>query len=97
MDRMRRQVTHRYSLVRPALALSLITSMLGLTVPAIVLSGGVSAATGSMTCASGTIVLEAQLSRIDGVRASTQPASKDRKSTRLNSSHIPLSRMPSSA
>ena len=27
----------------------------------------------------------------------SNPADKDRKSTRLNSSHIPLSRMPSSA
>ena len=31
------------------------------------------------------------------VRARRLPAPRDRKSTRLNSSHIPLSRMPSSA
>ena len=33
----------------------------------------------------------------DIVRALTPVVGKDRKSTRLNSSHIPLSRMPSSA
>ncbi len=31
------------------------------------------------------------------IRSTIDPSNRDRKSTRLNSSHIPLSRMPSSA
>ena len=34
---------------------------------------------------------------VDGDRLRLQYGAQDRKSTRLNSSHIPLSRMPSSA
>ena len=34
---------------------------------------------------------------IGDLQAANRDAAKDRKSTRLNSSHIPLSRMPSSA
>ena len=34
---------------------------------------------------------------VDAMRQNDTVTEKDRKSTRLNSSHIPLSRMPSSA
>src|ERR1051326_541676 len=38
-----------------------------------------------------------RLNELDRLRFKIQPWNTDRKSTRLNSSHIPLSRMPSSA
>ena len=37
------------------------------------------------------------IAKMDEITEKVQYAMKDRKSTRLNSSHIPLSRMPSSA
>ena len=42
--------------------------------------------------------IKSELDRaLDALFAAKEEVRKDRKSTRLNSSHIPLSRMPSSA
>ena len=59
----------------------------------------------NLALAAGVLVLaaaglwlgETRLTHAQWVQAFTDPASGDRKSTRLNSSHLRLSRMPSSA
>ena len=57
-----------------------------------------------MTCASCANRIERKLNKLDGVTATVNYATEkakvsypDRKSTRLNSSHTDISRMPSSA
>ena len=49
-----------------------------------------------MSCAACVARVEKAVSKIDGVN-SCSVSLLDRKSTRLNSSHMPKSRMPSSA
>ena len=45
----------------------------------------------------GTVACDESLSSLTGPTPNLEPTLRDRKSTRLNSSHVSLSRMPSSA
>ena len=54
----------------------------------------------SITPAEGELITTTDENKLfigDSATVGGKPLKKDRKSTRLNSSHIPLSRMPSSA
>ena len=63
----------------------------------LIVGDGESALAAFDTFAPNLILLDLMLPGIDGYQVCREIRSKDRKSTRLNSSHIATSRMPSSA